>query len=91
LTALVGTEPLVLPTRSPHALQLSCSDPLARPADDGVPVLDDTRDRKEGHATDYVARQFNTSAQRARLITASSLSPPCGLMNSVTIHSSPNH
>ncbi|MBS2531628.1 hypothetical protein KGQ20_02460 [Catenulispora sp. NF23] len=28
------------------------------PHADGVPIIDDSGDRKSGHATDYVARQY---------------------------------
>jgi hypothetical protein len=39
-------------------LELAASDPLTRPHDDGVLVLDDTGDRKDGRKTDHVARQY---------------------------------
>jgi len=41
-----------------RTLQLLCSDVLTAPTADGVLVLDDTGDRKQGCATDHVARQY---------------------------------
>lgn len=41
-----------------RTLELLCNDPLTAPTADGVLVLDDTGDRKQGHATDHVARQY---------------------------------
>lgn len=41
-----------------RTLQLLCSEPLTAPDADGVLVLDDTGDRKQGCATDHVARQY---------------------------------
>jgi SRSO17 transposase len=41
-----------------HTLQLLSADPLTASTDDGILVIDDTGDRKEGHATDHVARQY---------------------------------
>src|SRR5213596_2057863 len=39
-------------------LELAAADPATRPHDDGVLVLDDTGDRKDGRKTDHVARQY---------------------------------
>jgi SRSO17 transposase len=39
-------------------LELLLSDPATRPHDQGVLVLDDTGDRKDGHHTAHVARQY---------------------------------
>ncbi len=39
-------------------LQLLAADPATAATDQGVLVIDDTGDRKEGHATDHVARQY---------------------------------
>jgi hypothetical protein len=39
-------------------LELAASDPLTRPHDDGVLIIDDTGDRKDGRKTDHVARQY---------------------------------
>lgn len=39
-------------------LKLLCDDPLIAPTADGVLVVDDTGDRKDGCATDHVARQY---------------------------------
>jgi SRSO17 transposase len=41
-----------------RTLQLLSADPLTAPTDDGVLVIDDTGDRKDGGATDHVARQY---------------------------------
>lgn len=41
-----------------RTLQLLVADPLIAPASDGVLVIDDTGDRKDGCATDHVARQY---------------------------------
>lgn len=41
-----------------RTLALLCGDPLVAPTPDGVLVLDDTGDRKDGCATDHVARQY---------------------------------
>jgi SRSO17 transposase len=41
-----------------RTLQLLLVNPLTAPTDDGVLVIDDTGDRKEGNATDHVARQY---------------------------------
>jgi SRSO17 transposase len=41
-----------------RTLELLCADPLIAPNAEGVLVLDDTGDRKEGGATDHVARQY---------------------------------
>lgn len=41
-----------------RTLALLCSDPLIAPTPEGVLVLDDTGDRKDGCATDHVARQY---------------------------------
>lgn len=45
----------VLATRT---LALLCAEPLTAPTTDGVLVIDDTGDRKDGCATDHVARQY---------------------------------
>ncbi|WP_200960966.1 IS701 family transposase [Noviherbaspirillum sp. Root189] len=39
-------------------LQLLMADPATAPTNDGVLVIDDTGDRKEGDATDHVAHQY---------------------------------
>jgi hypothetical protein len=39
-------------------LELVCADPATRPHDQGVLVIDDTGDRKDGHHTAHVARQY---------------------------------
>lgn len=39
-------------------LELAASDPLTRPHDEGVLIIDDTGDRKDGRKTDHVARQY---------------------------------
>lgn len=39
-------------------LELAITDPLTRPHDDGVLIIDDTGDRKDGRKTDHVARQY---------------------------------
>jgi SRSO17 transposase len=39
-------------------LELLCVDPLIAPTADGALVIDDTGDRKDGCATDHVARQY---------------------------------
>ena len=39
-------------------LELAVAHPLTRPHDDGVLVIDDTGDRKDGSQTDHVARQY---------------------------------
>ena len=39
-------------------LALLCAGPATAPSPDGVLVIDDTGDRKDGHATDHVARQY---------------------------------
>jgi SRSO17 transposase len=39
-------------------LQLLAADPATAATDQGVLVMDNTGDRKEGHATDHVARQY---------------------------------
>ena len=39
-------------------LALLCADTATAPSPDGVLVIDDTGDRKDGHATDHVARQY---------------------------------
>ena len=39
-------------------LQLLAADPATAATDQGVLVIEDTGDRKEGHATDHVARQY---------------------------------
>jgi SRSO17 transposase len=41
-----------------RTLQLLSADPLTSPTADGVLVIDDTGDRKDGGATDHVARQY---------------------------------
>jgi SRSO17 transposase len=41
-----------------RTLQLLLADPLIAPTADGVLVIDDTGDRKDGCATDHVARQY---------------------------------
>jgi SRSO17 transposase len=41
-----------------RTVELLCGDPLIAPTPDGVLVLDDTGDRKDGCATDHVARQY---------------------------------
>ncbi|WP_200960993.1 IS701 family transposase [Noviherbaspirillum sp. Root189] len=41
-----------------RTLQLLLTDPLTAPASNGVLVIDDTGDRKDGCATDHVARQY---------------------------------
>jgi SRSO17 transposase len=41
-----------------RTLQLWCADPLLAPTAGGALVIDDTGDRKEGCATDHVARQY---------------------------------
>jgi SRSO17 transposase len=41
-----------------RTLQLLLADPLIAPASDGVLVIDDTGDRKDGCFTDHVARQY---------------------------------
>lgn len=41
-----------------RTLQLLAADPLTAPTADGVLAIDDTGDRKEGGATDHVARQY---------------------------------
>ncbi len=41
-----------------RTLELLCADPLIAPAADGVLVTDDTGDRKDGCATDHVARHY---------------------------------
>jgi SRSO17 transposase len=41
-----------------RTLELLCADPLIAPTADGVLVIDDTGDRKDGGATDHVARQY---------------------------------
>jgi len=39
-------------------LELLCAEPLIAPTADGALVIDDTGDRKDGCATDHVARQY---------------------------------
>jgi len=39
-------------------LELAAADPLTRPHDDGVLVIDNTGDCKDGRKTDHVARQY---------------------------------
>src|SRR6266568_1136672 len=39
-------------------IELLVADPRTAPHGDGVLVIDDSGDRKSGHATDYVARQY---------------------------------
>ena len=39
-------------------LALLCAEPATAPSPDGVLVIDDTGDRKDGNATDHVARQY---------------------------------
>src|SRR5438105_8534061 len=41
-----------------RCLQLLAADPATAPSADGVLVIDDTGDRKDGHAMDHVARQY---------------------------------
>lgn len=41
-----------------RTLELLCADPLIAPTPGGVLVIDDTGDRKDGCATDHVARQY---------------------------------
>ncbi|WP_200960967.1 IS701 family transposase [Noviherbaspirillum sp. Root189] len=41
-----------------RTLQLLCSDAMTTPTVEGVLVIDDTGDRKQGYATDHVARQY---------------------------------
>jgi DDE superfamily endonuclease len=41
-----------------HRLELLLADPATRPHDQGVLVLDDTGDRKDGRRTAHVARQY---------------------------------
>ncbi len=41
-----------------RTLQLLCADPLIAPTAEGVLAIDDTGDRKDGCATDHVARRY---------------------------------
>lgn len=43
---------------SQRILEMLCADPLIAPTADGALVIDDTGDRKDGCATDHVARQY---------------------------------
>src|SRR6266705_832796 len=59
LTALADAEPVVgAQHREVQRIQLLCQDPATAPHAQGVLVIDDTGDRKDGHHTAHVARQY---------------------------------
>lgn len=41
-----------------RTLEILAADPITAPTAEGVLVIDDTGDRKDGHATDHVGRQY---------------------------------